>query len=415
MINRKIENKILQALNNFRIVYINGARQTGKTTFVKQIAIKKNYNYVTFDDEEKLQLAKNNPNLFFATNKPPIIIDEVQKVPHIINKIKTFVDNKPDKKGQFILTGSVDFLKSAKINESLAGRMVNYELYPFSFTELNDINYNLVEILFNPDFYKYFENVKNQNHNKILNRLLVGGFPEIQTIDVSIHKQWFSNYFKARISKDINSLTENNLRKANKIPELLKLLAMQSANLLNISNLTNKLKLSFDTVGNYIFLLEAMFLIERLKPYEKNIGKQVKKMNKLYFTDTGFISSLLKITKDKLLTDRQLFGQLLENYIYNEMKKHISFSNKDFEMFYYRDNKTYEVDFIIENNNGEIICVEVKSAQNITKNELKGLRSFKRNFEKIITSMYVFYGGEEISAMNIDNFPVYLLPYKYFF
>ena len=293
--------------------------------------------------------------------------------------------------------------------------MVNYELYPFSFTELNDINFNLVEILFKPDFYKYFENIKNQNHNKILNRLLIGGFPEIQSIDVSMHKQWFLNYFKARISKDINSLTENNLRKANKIPELLKLLSSQSANLLNISNLANKLKLSFDTVVNYIFLLEAMFLIEKLKPYEKNIGKQVKKMNKLYFTDTGFISSLLKLTKDKLLADRQIFGQLLENYIYNELRKHISFSSENFEMSYYRDNKTYEVDFIIENNNGQIICVEVKSAQNITKNELKGLRSFKRNFEQNIKAIYVFYGGEEISAMDIDNFPVYLLPYKYLF
>ncbi len=415
MINRKIESKILKALNNFRIVYINGARQTGKTTFVKQIATKKSYNYVTFDDEEKLQLAKNNPNLFFVTNKPPIIIDEVQKVPHIINKIKTFVDNKPDKKGQFILTGSVDLLKSVKINESLAGRMVGYELYPFSFTELNYINFSLLEILFKPDFYKYFENIKNQNHNEILNRLLIGGFPEIQSIDVSMHKKWFSNYFKARISKDINSLTENNLRKANKIPELLKLLSMQSANLLNISNLTNKLKLSFDTVGNYIYLLEAMFLIEKLKPYEKNVGKQVKKMNKLYFTDTGFISHLSRISEDKLLKDRKLFGQLLENYIYNELKKHISFSNENFEIFYYRDNKTFEVDFIIENNEGQIICVEVKSAQNITKKELKGLQSFKRNFEQNIEAMYVFYGGEEISAIDIDNFPVYLLPYKYLF
>lgn len=153
--------------------------------------------------------------------------------------------------------------------------MVGYELYPFSFSELNDISFNLVEILFQQNFYDYFENIKNKNYDEILNRLLIGGFPEIQTIDISMQKQWFSNYF--------------------------------------------------------------------------------------------------------------------------------------------RDNKTYEVDFIIENNKGQIICVEVKSAQNITENDLKGLRSFKRNFEKNITAMYVFYGGEEISAKNIDNFPVYLLPYKYLF
>lgn len=230
-----------------------------------------------------------------------------------------------------------------------------------------------------------------------------------------MHKKWFANYLKARINKDIHSLTEHSLRKADKIPGLLKLLSIQSSDLLNVSNLSNKLKISFATTENYIFLLEAMFIIERLKPYDKNIGKQVKKMSKLYFTDTGFISHLSKISKDKLLTDRQLFGQLLENYIYNELKKSISFSEKDFDIYYFRDNKTFEVDFIIENEKKEIICIEVKSAQNITNNDLKGLRSFKRNYEKNIKAMYIFYGGNDISALKIDEFPLYLLPYSYFF
>jgi predicted AAA+ superfamily ATPase len=277
LINRQIENKILYALNNFRIIYIDGARQTGKSTFVKQVANKKGFRYITFDDLSNLSLAQNNPKLFFETNPPPLIIDEAQKAPSIIEYIKSIVDEQSDTKGQFILTGSVDLLKSARINESLAGRMVGYELYPFSYAELGNTNFNIVEVLFKQNFYKYFENIEELSHDEILNRIVTGGFPEIQTIDVSLHRKWFSNYFKARISKDINDLTENNLRKINKIPDLLKLLSSQSSNLLNISNLSNKLKISPYTIENYIYLLEAMFLIERLKPYEKNIGKQVKK------------------------------------------------------------------------------------------------------------------------------------------
>jgi predicted AAA+ superfamily ATPase len=138
-------------------------------------------------------------------------------------------------------------------------------------------------------------------------------------------------------------------------------------------------------------------------------------MNKIYFTDTGFVSHLSKISKDRLLKNRMQFGQLLENYIYNELKKHISFSNENFEIYYFRDNKTNEVDFIIENYDSKIICIEIKSAQNISEKDLKGMRSFKRNFEQNITAMFVFYGGNKISALNIDNFPVILLPYQYFF
>ena len=415
MIQRQVKNIVLGALDVFRIIYIDGARQTGKTTFVKQLSESKKYNYVTFDDDEILNLSEINLNLFFIQNPTPLIIDEVQKNPKIINKIKMLVDNNPEIKGQFILTGSVDLLKSAQINESLAGRMVSYELYPFSFTELDNLNLNLTEILFQDNFFDNFKDIKRKNESDVITKLVQGSFPEVQIIDEKYRNKWFANYLKARINKDIHSLIENNLRKVEKIPELLKLLSNQTSNLLNVSKLASKLKISPVTVDNFIYLLEAMFLIEKLQPFEKNIGKQVKKTKKLYFTDTGLVSYLSKISEQKLMTNRQLFGQLLENYIYNELKKHISFSANNFEIFYYRDNKTYEVDFIIKNNKDEIIAIEVKSSQRVTEKDLKGLRSFKRGFEDKIKAMYVFYAGDIISAVKIDNSMVYLIPYYYIF
>ncbi len=415
MIQRQLKNLVLGALDVFRIIYIDGARQTGKTTFVKQLADLKRYNYITFDDDEMLELSKLNLNLFFVQNPPPLIIDEVQKNPEIINKIKMFVDNEPEIKGQFILTGSVDLLKSARINESLAGRLVSYELYPFSFTELANLSFNLIEILFQDNFINGFKNIKRKTEYDVIKKLVQGGFPEIQIIDKKYRNKWFANYLKARINKDIHSLIEHNLRKVEKIPELLRLLASQTSNLLNVSKLASKLKVSPATADNFIYLLEAMFLIEKLEPYDKHIGKQVKKSKKLYFTDTGLVSYLSKIPEDKLMTDRQLFGQLLENYIYNELKKHMSFSANDFDIFYFRDSKTYEVDFIIKNNEDEIICIEVKSSQRVSEKDLKGLRSFKRGFEGNIKAIYVFYGGEIISALKIDKSMVYLIPYYYIF
>jgi len=412
---RFVIDNIIEGLNYFRVVYIDGARQVGKTTLVKQIAKTNNYNYVTLDDSDSLALAKRNVNAFFSINKTPIIIDEVQKAPNIIHYVKMFADNNPKTKGHFILTGSVDIIKSVNITESLAGRMVKYNLYPLSCSELKGQNFNWLDALYQDDFYKYFEKSTPQDYQHILNRLLIGGFPEVQNFKNKIHNKWFANYLQARINKDIKDLTKSSLQKADKLPQLLRLLADQTSDLLNNNSLAQKLSINHDTVTNYNFLLESMFIIERLAPYETNAGKQVKKMKKMYFTDTGFIKNLSKVTFDKLLNNRQLFGKFLENYIYIEIKKMISFTDEEYEIYYYRDNKTFEVDFIIENNEKDMICIEVKSAQKIESSDLRGLRSFKRNYGKKIKAMYVLYAGDKISALNIDDYPVFLLPYSFLF
>jgi len=415
MLIRYLADNIIDNLDSFRILYIDGARQSGKTTLVKQIASRKNYTYISFDDMDKFALAKKNPALFFSMNNPPLVIDEVQKVPDIINQIKLIVDNNPTKKGQFILTGSIDIIKSANINESLAGRLVGHKLYPLSAGEINSNKNNWLDMLFLPDFYKHFTVFKIQNTMQIINRLLIGGFPELQNVNPKKHNQWFANYIKARIDKDVRQLTKYNLQKADKLPLLLKLLSNQTSDLLNKNSLAKKLMISHDTVDNYLFLLHSTFLIEDLPPFEANMGRHVKKMRKVYFTDTGMIKYLSKINTDKLNNDQQLFGKLLETYIYTEIKKLMGFSTEDYDIYYYRDNKAHEVDFIIENSKGDTICIEVKSAQRLTSGDLKGLRSFKRNYHKGILAMYVFYGGNEISALNIDDDPVYLIPYAYLF
>ncbi len=145
------------------------------------------------------------------------------------------------------------------------------------------------------------------------------------------------------------------------------------------------------------------------------LTKTVKKTPKIYFIDTGLVSYLLKITEDKLLRDRQLFGKLLENYIFLELQKHISISNNEYELYYFRDNKKQEIDFIIENNESKTIAIEVKSASRITDDDLKGIKSFLSKNDDKLSAMYVIYGGKEISAVSVHNKPVILLPYASFF
>lgn len=412
-IKREIEAKVTEALKYFRVIYIDGARQIGKTTFVKTYK-KTGFNYVTFDDENILNLAQSNPKLFFSTNPTPLIIDEVQKAPHIIDAIKMRVDEN-DKPGQFILTGSVDMFKSKKIKESLAGRHVKYEMYPFSYTEVNNYNFNLIDILFEEKYAKALLNLPQRDENFIISKLMSGYFPEIQNKPPNIIEEWFESYIESRITKDILDLTENNLRKADKIPQLLELLSKNTSNLMNQDNLAQTLGISPHTVKEYVKLLENLFFIKKINSYHKNKGKQVKKMQKVYFIDTGLVSYLSGISDNELLINRQLFGQLLENYIYIELQKHISTSEQKFKIYYYRDVKKNEVDFIIENKSGKTIAIEVKSAERIEKNDIKGLESFHKNYKNNILAMYVIYGGQNISAITVNNTPVTLLPYRFFF
>lgn len=412
IIKRKIETRLTNAIKYFRVIYIDGARQVGKTTFVKTYT-EKGFKYVSFDDENILNLAQNNPNLFFETNPTPLIIDEVQKAPNIIDTIKIKVDEN-NQAGQFILTGSVDMLKSSKIKESLAGRLVKYEMYPFSFSELNNYNFNVIEILFRNQLDKLIK-IPGKDETTVISKLMSGYFPEMQNKPQKIREAWMKSYIEARIKKDILELTENNLRKADKIPKLLKLLSNNTSNLLNPENLARNLEISSHTVNEYVKLLENLFFIKKLSSYHKNKGKEVKKMKKLYFIDTAIVCFLSGISENKLLNNRELFGQLLENYIYIELKKHISFSEQKFEMYYYRDIKKKEVDFIIENKEGKIIAIEVKSAERLSSKDLAGLNSFHKNYSDNILSMYVIYGGEKISALTVNNTPVTLLPYRFFF
>ena len=408
MIERKLTKKLLQALQHFRIIMLNGPRQSGKTTLTKHIATQTNMKYITLDDEDRLQFAKNDPKNFIKFYaKAPLIIDEIQFAPELIPVIKESVDEK-NQKGMFLLTGSADFMKMQKVTESLAGRMVRYNLYPFSNAEINQKNLNMVDVLFDERFLEIQTFVSLE---KVLEVIVQGGYPEIIAFDEEFRRDWFRSYIESRIQKDIRSLKEIHLSKLHIIKTLLKLLATYTSSLLNYSNIAKKLQIDNKTVTSYIELLEAMYIIKTIPSYFVNHSLRVIKSPKIHFIDTGLASSLLNVNVINLFENKDgIYGNLIENFVYSELLKESTYTKNSVEIYHFRDLRKQEVDFVIERNDAKIIAIEVKAKASIKKNDLKAMIELANNSQERFIRGIVFYGGDEIMPFFVDGIEVYLVP-----
>nr|CAA6811491.1 MAG: Unknown protein [uncultured Thiotrichaceae bacterium] len=364
--------------------------------------------YPTLAAPHKLQLAQTAPPNFlqFYASKP-LVIDEIQLAPGLVPYLKTRVDDN-NEKGQFLLTGSADFMKMHEITESLAGRMVRYNLYPLSNAEIRKKKSNIIDQLFiegAPELENY------ASLSEVLDELIRGGYPEIIMHEQSLRDDWFASYIASRIQKDILELKQISLSKLQSIKSLLQLLASYDAQLLNYNTLAKKLQISNKTVAAYIELLEAMYIIKIVPSYHVNASLRVIKSPKIHFLDTGLASHLLRVDKENLFIHKDgNYGNLIENYVYSELLKEASYSVQRVDIYHFRDLRKKEVDFVLESRNGSIIGIEVKAKNSIKKADLKGMLELAKESKDRFFKGIIFYGGDELRPLSIDGFLFYCLP-----
>ena len=411
MTERRIKKQISGALDDFKIIYIAGARRVGKTTLIRQLQDQMDLTYISFDDPMVREKVKQAPDFFLNTSDYPLAIDEVQKLPEIVDYIKMKVDTDQNY-GLFVLTGSGNLFHNPLVYESLSGRIAIFTLYPLSSSEIAGYKKNFVETLFDEDFYEGLKERSLTDLNTFKNKLIAGQFPELALGKVKNRSLWFKSYLGTRLNKDLRDLTVKGLHRLDVMPKLLKSLAGSAGSLINLSNIAKDFKLNYKTVKSYLGYLEALFMIEFLQPYYQNISKQVTKTPKVYLIDTGLMAYLLGLTTQNLDLFSSWFGHLLENYIYLELRKEISYSSHEFGLHYFRDAYKNEVDFVIENFSGELIGIEVKTKTVIKNSDLAGLRSFYNKYGNRVKNMFVFYGGEDFSALKLQDKLVYLVPWR---
>ena len=414
MVHRKLENIILQMLKSFRIVAINGPRQSGKTTLQKKIANDRNMEYYTFDKSNTYTRASNDPEDFitYISKEDNVAIDEVQMIPEVIPAIKISVDEE-NRKGMFLLTGSSDMFKNSKIKESLAGRMVSFNLFPLSYAEINNRDINIIDKLFSDDFNRFKTDFKSIPKEEFISAVINGGYPEVYTLGTKEKKAWFDFYIKARITKDIASLENVQLDTITHLDKLLKVLVNQVSSLVNYSNIAKNIGIADKTVAKYIQLLEALYIIKLVPAYANNRLKRVVKKEKVHFIDSGLASYLLNVdVKGSMEGNNEYLGNLVETFVYSELIKHQSYADTDVEIYHFRDSYKQEVDFVLEASNGDIVALEIKSGSNIKPEHFKGLVALAKTTNSKNFKGIILYGGDEIFPYTFGDFKFWAIPLK---
>jgi len=387
---RTIESLLSIALEAFPVVLLNGARQVGKST----LALDRFENYLTFDDGELRLYAKENPKAFLKNLQLPICLDEIQKVPTLLEYIKIHIDSSR-KNGDFLLTGSSNVLDHKQSKDTLAGRLCELRLHPLSSKEKNNkTDENIIDKLLKRDF----KLTKKDYSDEVIKHILDGGYPEILHLKGLAKDLWFKSYISTYIERDARDLAD--IRDIDSFIKFVNVLATRSATTLNKSSLSNDIGIKDITTDNYISIISRIYQATLLKPYFVNIGKQFVKSPKLFFNDTGVLCSLLKINTKEQLLSSPYSGQIFETYIFCEIQKHLSYLQKSAQMFHYRTNDKKEIDFIIEADN-ELLAIEVKQSSSVKKDDFKHIIDLQNRYDKKCLGV-VFYNGDMVVEFSDD-------------
>ncbi len=398
LLNRPLELLLLEALQDTPAVLIHGPRQCGKTTLAQ--SAEPSYNYITFDDPTTLLAAQEDPVGFLDRLPQRVILDEIQRIPELFVALKHNID-KDRKPGRFILTGSANVLLLPKMSDSLAGRMEVLRLHPLSQLEIEQQSLTFVERLFQLDFS---EKKVSRLGTELIERAERGGFPAAIYREGNRRKRWYNNYLNALIQRDINDISR--ISGLDQIPKLFRLMATQTAQLTNVSELARAFQFTRPTIDHYMTLMHRLFLVDFLEPWFMNNQKRLVKTPKLHISDAGLLMAILGYTTDYLQKNYHKFGPVLESFVVSEIRRQLSWFDDNTKLFHYRDRDDYEIDLIVEQSNGQIFCIEVKSAASIHQSDLRSIRRFKEHHPDSFAGGIILFDGEYVQSFGDDIYGI---------
>lgn len=412
MYTRKSESLLKELLNDFRILYLTGPRQAGKTTLARKIADDLEMRYISLDEQTAFASAQNDPQGFIdSLAGRSVVLDEFQYAPELVKAIKLASDQlSPQERGRFFLTGSADIFSSAKTLEALPGHMARVELYPLSVTEKEGGNFNLIDFLL-AEKLSLPDDLPLLSREQLAQTLIDGGYPELQDKGPRARQMWFQSYLRGRLFKDFESIYSAKGDYHTKLESLIPYLAGLSGNLLKYAAVANDLAQNDKVVKSYIEALEWMFIVKRIHPYVKNRAKrQTIGMAKLHMIDTGLACHLLGLRKKQQLLSSPFYGGLLESFVVMECFKHMAWAEETVNMYHFRDKRKNEVDIVLEQEDNLLIGIEVKASSTIRNNDFKGLKKFAELVGDQFKYGLVFYTGSRLLPFSDGNKPYFAVP-----
>ena len=386
---RFVEPRLAEALEDSPAVLIHGPRQSGKTTLARRFGQGRGYAYVNLDDDTLRDAAEADPVGFAADLPERVILDEVQRTPSLFRALKTEIDRRRSP-GRFLMAGSTQVLLLPRLSDSLAGRLQIVRLHPLSQAELAGRIPDFLDTVFGDGFPMA---PSERLGKQLAERIVAGGYPAALALPTERRSaRWLRDYATALVERDVRDLARIGALEA--LPRLLGISAAQTAGLFNVNDLASPFQLTRPTIRSYLTLLERMFLLERLPAWRSNRVSRLIKTSKLHFGDTGLACALLGANAEELARNRTLLGQLLETFVFQELRRQADWSDAATTFFHFRDRDGVEVDLVIERAGGAVAGLEVKASSTVRGRDFRGLRKLANGTGDRFAAGVVLFDGE---------------------
>ena len=389
MIARWQESNLREALEERRGVHLTGVRQCGKTTLSEHVAAD-GMRHVSLDEALMREAAEDDPAGF--TSRPDgktLVIDEIQKVPALLDAIKIRLDH-DNTKGQYLLTGSSNLRFAKKINDSLAGRLGSVRLRTLSLGEMQGTCGDFLRRGFAGEFLPEYPDLDKR---AVLHLAFQGGYPEVQGLKPKSRRAWFEDYLNDLLVKDIQDVTE--IRKLGALRKVADWMFAHTSKFFDVVDLCARAQLSRITIDNYIDALKALYVVDEVAAWSRSDYVKIGKRPKYLAADPGLVANLLGWHEDSVYLDGEANGKLVETWVYHELAV-LAERDSGCQITHYRDSEKREIDFLVENEHGAYLGVEVKAGSSVASADFKHLKWFASNLCKTPFTGIVLYSGRHV-------------------
>jgi len=408
IVRRHVQDRVLEALEDTRVVVVQGARQVGKTTLVRAVLGERRGRLVTLDDPTTLRGARADPVGFLSQEVDGLLaIDEVQRAPELILALKLLVDRDP-RPGRFLLTGSADLVRLPAAEDSLAGRAERIELLGFSQGEMVGHQERFIDRLFAKD--RFLSHTSDLTRHDLLQRAVVGSYPEaLARRSPRRRNAWLDNYLDLIVERDAPEVVDS--RRLSDLPLVLRLLAARNSEELNTTDLSSQSGIPATSLARLLGLLETLYLVQRIPAWSTNLSKRVVSRPKAAILDSGLAARLINVTAEAVAPGMSgnLAGHLLEGFVAGELRRQLGWSRERVRISHYRDRTGAEVDFILETDDGRVAGIEVKASATVTASDTRWLGGLAERLGPRFVGGLVLYSGrvsvpfgERVTAVPLD-------------
>ncbi|HEX3692521.1 MAG TPA: ATP-binding protein [Solirubrobacteraceae bacterium] len=399
LVERRVTETVRGRMGVEPVIVLEGPRAVGKSTLLRALADSLGREIIDLDDLDTREAVRADPARF-VEGDAPVLIDEFQHVPELLDAIKAEL-NRDGSAGRYVITGSTRYTTLPIAAQALTGRAHRIQILPLSQGEIAGIRESFAQRLIEEPADLLAGSRGAEHRDEYTRRILAGGFPPALRRSAGADRaRWFDDYVELVIDRDALEISRVRQRRA--LPELLRRLASQTGQVLNIATAAQALGMEKSTAESYTKLLEAVFLIQRLPAWGRTLGSRVGVAPKVHIVDSGLAARLLRLTEAKLAEKSASafteLGHLLETFVVGEICRQLDWSDEPTHIGHWRTHDGQEVDLVVEREDGRVVAVEVKAGTRLAPEDSSGLRALRRKLGDQLLVGVVLYGGSRAYA-----------------